>query len=240
MADLARDDRLQEIGSTWIQAIVEHDYQQLARLCRTDVRSRLVTPSGVDSGGNVNDLIGSIQGWFGETSHTQVQYARVDQVGQKAAINYRLIFREGGEWFTAEQQVYATLSDGLIARLDLLCSGFQPVPVPVELHDDDRAESERPEDSVVEPILPAADALLVFNTQPGDQGPTCSVLTPAIKARLGEIRSGQVLEVRVDDPEAKADIESWSRLSGNELLAVTTRQHPPEGRGELSFYLKKK
>jgi TusA-related sulfurtransferase len=46
--------------------------------------------------------------------------------------------------------------------------------------------------------------------------------------------------VRVDDPEAKGDIESWCRLSGNELLAMATPEQPPEERGNLWFYLKKK
>jgi TusA-related sulfurtransferase len=30
---------------------------------------------------------------------------------------------------------------------------------------------------------------------------------------------GQILEVRVNDPTAREDIASWSRLSGHELLA---------------------
>ena len=237
MADQLREERWQKIGMTWIHAIAEHDYQQLSRVCQANVTGRLVVPSEVDSCKNINELIGYIQDWFGDTSHTQVEYARVDQVGQKMVINYRLIFQREGGWFTAEQQVYGALSDGMLARLDLLCSGFQPTPV--DIHDGG-AKFQPEKNPLVEPILPAADALLVFTTKSGDQGSTCSVLTPAIKARLSEIRSGQVLEVRVDDPEAKEDIESWCRLSGNELLAVSTREQPPEERGNLWFYLKKK
>ena len=46
---------------------------------------------------------------------------------------------------------------------------------------------------------------------------------------------GQVLEVRVDDPSARGDLESWSRLSGNELIAA--REEPP---GVLRAWLRKK
>lgn len=210
MAVQLEGDRWQKIGNAWVQAIVEHDYQQLSQVCQNDVRSRLVIPSEVDRGENVDDLIGSIRSWFEGTSHTQVEYARVEQVGPKVAINYRLRFKEEDEWRTAEQQVYGHLSGGLLAQLDLLCSGFQPVPAPADTKDNDQKPLGQEANPQVEPTLPAADAVLVVKTKSNDQGPTCAVLTPAIKAHLSEIRSGQVLEVRVDDPEAKEDIESWS------------------------------
>jgi TusA-related sulfurtransferase len=49
------------------------------------------------------------------------------------------------------------------------------------------------------------------------------------------MNSGQILEVRVDDPTARSDIEAWSRLSGNTLLKVI------ESDGSvLRFFLRKK
>jgi tRNA 2-thiouridine synthesizing protein A len=48
------------------------------------------------------------------------------------------------------------------------------------------------------------------------------------------MQSGQVLEVRVDDPTAKGDVEAWSRLSGNALLRMVD-----EGK-TLRFFVKKK
>lgn len=240
MAEQSNEAPWQKIGTTWIQAIVDHDYQRISRLCQVNVRSRLVTPSAIDKWESADDLISSIRGWFGDTSHIRAEHGRVDQVGQKLAINYRLTFQEEGKWCSAEQQVYGSLRDGLMERLDLLCSGFQSVHAPGQARDDAPAAFERDERPSAAPTLPAADALLVFETQSGAAGGTCALLTPAIKARLGEIQSGQVLEVRVNDPEAKADIESWSRLSGNELLAVAERDHLPEEHENLSFYLKKK
>jgi TusA-related sulfurtransferase len=79
-----------------------------------------------------------------------------------------------------------------------------------------------------------ADALLKFETQAG-QGSTCAILTPSIKQKLGEMSSGQVLEVNVDDPSAQEDIEAWCRLSGNSLMKLD------KGPGqEIHFYLMKK
>ena len=79
-----------------------------------------------------------------------------------------------------------------------------------------------------------ADAFLKFETG-GGNGSTCSILTPSIKRKLGEMSAGQVLEIQVDDTSAKEDIEAWCRLTGNTLLKMD------QGAGqELDFYLMKK
>ena len=79
------------------------------------------------------------------------------------------------------------------------------------------------------------DALLEIYTGAGESGSTCALLTPAIKAKLREMQSGQVLEVRVDDPTARGDIEAWCRLSGNLLLQMNE-----EVGQELRFFVRKK
>jgi TusA-related sulfurtransferase len=78
------------------------------------------------------------------------------------------------------------------------------------------------------------DRLEIYSTG-GGSGSSCAVLTPAIKAKLRGMASGQVLEVRVDDPTAREDILSWSRLAGHEVLAIFTDEP-----GRLRFYLRKK
>ena len=86
-----------------------------------------------------------------------------------------------------------------------------------------------------EAALPVPDALLEFDTSDPSRGFTCANLTPAIKARLKELESGQVLEVRVDDPAARLDVPAWSRMSGNELIAMLE-----EDAERTRFYLRKK
>lgn len=83
--------------------------------------------------------------------------------------------------------------------------------------------------------LPAAHALLQMKAGQEHAGSTCALLTPAIKAKLRTLESGQVLEVQVDDSTAREDIGSWCRLSGNELLAMSD-----DGPRGLRFFVRKK
>jgi TusA-related sulfurtransferase len=62
--------------------------------------------------------------------------------------------------------------------------------------------------------FPAADATL------DAPGMACANLTPAIKTRLTGMDSGQILEVRSDDPAAREGVPAWSRLTGNPLVAT--------------------
>ncbi len=81
---------------------------------------------------------------------------------------------------------------------------------------------------------PLRDGLLELYTRASETVSTCAVLTPAMRSKLRELQTGQVLEVHVDDPSARGDIEAWCRLSGNALLDVID-----DGQA-LRFFVKKK
>jgi TusA-related sulfurtransferase len=235
MSDMQVDvQSMQKIGKEWIQVLVEKDFQRLARICQPEVHSRLMTPRHYDSFENVTDLITKVEGWFGECSSFQEEQKRIALVGEKLGIFYRLSFEKNGEPYTAEQQVYCFLRDGRIDQLNLLCSGFQPARGLNDAPLGEAVTSTAPGQPAAAQLPVKADAFLDFKSD-GAQGPTCSILTPSIRRKLIEMRSGQVLEVQVDDPAAKGDIEAWCRLSGNQLLSVSQEASP-----ELHFFLVKK
>ena len=66
-------------------------------------------------------------------------------------------------------------------------------------------------------------------------GQSCAIVTPLIKQRIRELDSGDVLEVRTDDPAAREGVPAWSRLTGNELLETIE-----EDRERTRFLIRKK
>jgi tRNA 2-thiouridine synthesizing protein A len=231
---LANNPNPQQLGEEWIHAVIEKDFKHLTRICHPDVSSRLMTPNCIHSLENATDLTQQVEKWFGECDSIEKEQARVAMVGEKLAIFYRLRFEENGAPYTVEQQIFCSLRDGHIDQLMLICSGFQPDQAPVEASMArvvNSAATFTP--STAQPTI-QAHALLEVGVA-GGQESTCAILTPSIKRKLGEMNSGQVLEVHVDDQSAKEDIEAWCRLSGNPLLKID------RGIGqELRFYLMKK
>lgn len=214
---------VKHIGEVWIQSIIDGSVGQIEQLCAPDVSSQLLTPKRFIKFDTVGDLIARVNQWFGECTNFQLQASLIEPVGERLGIFYRFLLLDEGTWYNIEQQLYCTLLNGRIAQLHLLCSGFQPVAA----NNKGMALSGLDE--------PVHDELLELYTGTSTTDSTCAVLTPTIRAKLREMQSGQILEVRVDDPAARSDIESWSRLSGNELLKVTENDA-----GLLRFFVKKK
>lgn len=78
-------------------------------------------------------------------------------------------------------------------------------------------------------LIPTAHAVL------NACGENCGTLTPAIKAGIRDLQSGQILEVIADEPSAPEGVAAWSRLTGNKLLAMTTGSDDT-----THFYIQKK
>jgi len=219
---------VQHLGESWIDAITKGELNRLEQFCLPDVSSHLLTPKRVTILDNVTDLIAKFQQWFGECTKIKVDISRVERIGERLGIFYRFRLQEDEEWSDIEQQLYCTLENGQVAQLHLLCSGFHPV-------DMNGSSMQNDDQKATEEDLPTQDAVLELLTELSESGSTCAVLTPMIRAKLRELQSGQVLEVHVNDPTAQADVEAWSRLSGNVLLKVIEN-----GKSDLRFFIKKK
>ncbi|MDN4094592.1 MULTISPECIES: sulfurtransferase TusA family protein [Bacillales] len=65
------------------------------------------------------------------------------------------------------------------------------------------------------------------------KGLACPMPIVKTKKAIGEIESGEVLEVHTTDKGAKNDLTAWAKSSGHEMLKDT------EENGVLKFWIKK-
>jgi len=202
----------QRFGEDWIRAITDGATDRIQAFCHPDLVSVLLTPKRYMTLDNAPAMAAKYRDWFGTCTDFQLVASRVGWVGERLGIFYSFLLQDRGDWFRIEQQLYCTLRDGRVQKLHLLCSGFQLVG--------DAGQTVPLVRLVSSETDPARDALLEFHTEGSEATSTCAVLTPMIRSKLREIQSGQVLEVRVNDPSARDDIEAWSRLSENRLLKV--------------------
>jgi tRNA 2-thiouridine synthesizing protein A len=66
-------------------------------------------------------------------------------------------------------------------------------------------------------------------------GEDCATLTPLIASRVRQLSSGEVIEVVSDDPTARTGLASWSRLTGNPIVAVVD-----DGPGRTRYFIRRK
>ena len=77
--------------------------------------------------------------------------------------------------------------------------------------------------------IPVAQALL------DAPGTACAYLTPLIKEHIAPLTSGEILEVRSDDPASRNGVPAWSRMTGNPLVACIMADDQ-----STRFFLRKK
>ncbi|MFN8484242.1 MAG: hypothetical protein U0768_14485 [Anaerolineae bacterium] len=120
------------VGASFLDALGRRDFDRLGACFDAAPRARLLTPSALAMPSNAAGVGDKFRQWFGEADVFEVEHAEANLVGGCLSIRYRLHLREHRVWYTCEQQVYCRVKDGLVERIDLLCSGFQPVPPPAQ------------------------------------------------------------------------------------------------------------
>jgi TusA-related sulfurtransferase len=211
----AVDDVATGLGRAFVDAIVAGDFDRLETLFAPDVRFRALIPRECQEASTAAEARALVEDWFSETDPRELLGSTVDLVGDRLTMGYRLELKVSGERRTVEQHVAAAVDGTSLRDVALVCSGFRPLaedsasPVGTpgayaSPWDDHRAESPA--------FTPAArlDAT----------GLSCATLTPTISATVRGLDFGAVLEIITDDPEVEEGLRSWTRLTGNELVAA--------------------
>lgn len=65
----------------------------------------------------------------------------------------------------------------------------------------------------------------IFSARLDCCGQLCPVPILMTEEKMGDLKSGEILEVIFTDPGAEPDLAAWCRVTGNALLKVTRENH---------------
>jgi tRNA 2-thiouridine synthesizing protein A len=205
------------ICERFLEAIAGRDFPGMASCLGGDLRFRALVPRGLRQASGVEEPVRCFQGWFGAAERVELLHGSVSAVADRQHLTWRLRVYDAGAVRVVEQQAYATVRDGRIAELDLLCSGFRSEPAPHSRAGGNPA-----------PVTPEVAARL----DGGDAG--CAALTPLVKQALRGLQPFEVLEVATREPTAAQDLAAWCALTGHTLISAN-----PEG-ALTRFHIRKK
>jgi len=186
------DSQTAGLAEQFVEALVQRDFVRLAGYFSAETRFRALVPRGLREASTPEEASQYFQGWFGSADRIELVDSRSEPMVDRQHMAWRLRVHDAAGQRLVEQQVYATVHGSKFTAFDLLCSGFRLESAPQEAFD-------------IAATLEGGDA-------------ACATLTPMIATRLRSLERGQVLEVVTSEPTAAADLESWTRLTGNELL----------------------
>ena len=182
-----------DLAAGFVTSLARKDYDALGRLLVEDLRFRLLLPSGPTADSAASAAVARIASWFADADAIEVEDSATDEVGGRPALTYRLRVHRASGWNLIEQHLMLDVADGRISAIDLLCSGFRPIP-------DDNPDR-------------------VHRFDAGDLG-CADGLAGEFRRQMQQIPVGDVLLVTAHDPAAKEDLPSLARLMGHKVRSI--------------------
>ena len=117
-------------GERFVAAIVAHDWVSIASCFEPDALFHAVTPTKRPYREHVGGaaIADQMRAWFGDADITELVSSAVEPLVDRIVIRYFIHEHEPDGWYLVEQTAYATPGERAFAAMDLLCSGFRPVP----------------------------------------------------------------------------------------------------------------
>jgi TusA-related sulfurtransferase len=180
-------------GRTFVRALAARNFGAVQATLADDVRFRMLLPRGPEEVRGAGAAAQTLAGWFGGADALELEASAVDRVVDRLCVSYRLRVRREDGWRRIEQRLFAAVGDGgRMETIDLLCSGFRPLPEP---------------------------AAGVRRFDAGDLG-CADGLAEAFRRQVQAIAPGEVLVVVARDPAAKEDLPALARLMGHAVRSV--------------------
>lgn len=197
-------DPARQAADRLVRAVAARDYGRLFDALARDARFRYLIPDGPGQVTGAADVTAKYFEWFGDVDALDIEEVLVHRVSDRTSARYRFRLREGPSREIVEQQAFVDVdTDGRIAGIDLVCSGFRPAgdaagENPTGIHEFDAG------------TMSCADGL-----------------APEFRRRIAAIPVGDILAVTARDPAAKEDLPPLARLMGHTVRSV---EAPGDGR----------
>ena len=107
-------------------AVADRSLDRLGAHLTEEIRLRALLPGGSIEEHGRDAVLARFDDWFG--SHDTVVLSDVagDDVGDRVIVHYKLTVDPDGDSRVVSQTVVCSVYDGLVGRMDLVCSGYRP------------------------------------------------------------------------------------------------------------------
>jgi hypothetical protein len=114
-------------GQRFLEALAQRDFAALEQLLAVDVWLRALLPRHLDEHYGSVETAEAFRTWYGAAEAFEALTVDHDTVAGKERIRYRFLLRPDWApetWHVIEQMAFLSIKDGLIRKIDLVCTGF--------------------------------------------------------------------------------------------------------------------
>lgn len=116
------------LATTVATAVADRCPDRLGACLDDTVRLRALLPGGPIEEHGRDAVLSRFHDWFGGYDTVVLADAAGDEVGDRVLVHYKLLLDPDADARVLTQTLVCTLWDGLVGRIDLVCSGFRRLP----------------------------------------------------------------------------------------------------------------
>ena len=109
-------------------AVADRALDRLSTHLTDEIRLRALLPGGSIEVHGRDAVLARFDDWFGGYDTVVLSDVAGDDIGDRVLVHYKLTFDPDGERRVLSQTVVCSVYDGLVGRMDLVCSGFRAEP----------------------------------------------------------------------------------------------------------------
>jgi hypothetical protein len=113
------------LAASFAAAVADRTLDRLGCHLTDDVVLRALVPGGLVEEHGRDDVLARYDRWFGGYDTVDLLEASGDVVGDRVLVHYKLRFDPDGDRRVLTQTLVCHLADGLVRRVDLVCTGFR-------------------------------------------------------------------------------------------------------------------
>ncbi len=106
-------------------AVADRALDRLGGHLSPDIRMRALLPGGPIEEHGRDAVLARFDDWFAGYDTVVLVDAAGDEVGDRVLVHYKLLLDPDVDRRVITQTVVCTIWDGLVGRMDLVCSGFR-------------------------------------------------------------------------------------------------------------------
>jgi hypothetical protein len=106
-------------------AVADRALDRLGTHLTDEIRLRALLPGGPVEEHGRDAVLARFDDWFGSYDTVVLTDVAGDDVGDRVLVHYKLMFDPDADRRVLTQTVVCTLRDGLVGRMDLVCTGFR-------------------------------------------------------------------------------------------------------------------
>lgn len=113
----------------FLEVLGRVDFEELERCLTRDVWFRALLPRRIHESNTARDAAAAYRSWFEGAGGSRLLESDHHTMAGREYLRYRFLFRPDwapDRWHVSEQTGFCRVKDGLISRLDVVCTGVFP------------------------------------------------------------------------------------------------------------------